>query len=347
MACDTDTVQQTPPIASVDYNKCNELIALIEAYGNFPLDIEDPISMKLPKALLGMVNFISVGINHQTTPIFGVKLTGIIDGKPCRGWDYLWRRLIRLAEESPRRFTPEYLRGMTTGLLAELLADGQGGGVIGGVARRAELVADMGEVMLREGLQQINDLYFRADRWLIRDGGLGLRERLKMFQAYGTDPIEKKISYFLAIQRNSCAWEYRDEANMQFPVNYHDTRIMLRVGVVKILDPILRQKMIQGESVTVSEDLAVRKAIKEAVEYIATGLGISQSRVHYAIWNHSRNCCSIDTTHCNTCPETCKLPVRYRVEGIHACFFATVCESKGLNPADMLREHNLPDNEWY
>ena len=166
-------------IAGVNYQKCDVMAQLIKSHGGFPLDREDHITIRLARPILGMVNLLAVAINHQTTPLVGQHLAGVIDGVRCRGWDYLWRRVIQCAERDENFVKPETLAEMMPEKLTEFLADGVGGGSISDVDRRAAHIADIGRIMSILGWETTEDLYVRSGRYLLRDGVNGLRELLR------------------------------------------------------------------------------------------------------------------------------------------------------------------------
>ncbi|MDO8558548.1 MAG: hypothetical protein Q7S09_05195 [bacterium] len=335
-------------IAQVNYAVCDTVVVLITSLGGFPGAKEDPVKMSVPASILGTLNLVAVAINHQTTPLVGRALVGTIDGAICKGWDYLWRRLVRLAEEDSTLFLPPNFANMTPEKLAGLLADGNSGGVITDVSRRAAFIVDIGQVMLERGWESAEDLCREVDGWLIRnDDKNGLYGLLKKFVAYASDPLEKKSNYFLALQQASCNWEYCDPEHLEAPVNYHEQRLHLRKGTVEILDEALAGRIRRREPVTKEEDLAIRGAVKEAIRYIAEGLGVSPADTHYAFWNYSRNCCSRDKTHCESCGPTCGLPERYKVQGVTQCIFAPICMSRGKPVSEMLLEPSLDDTDWY
>ncbi len=339
-------------IARVNYAKCNEVIAHIKALGGFPQAKEDPIKMSVPTSMLGTLNLVAVAINHQTTPLVGSPLVGVINGATCKGWDYLWRQLIRRAESGSYITYPRCLVYTDEHMLSRLLTDGNGGGVMTDLQRRARFLADIGKVMLERGWQTAEDMLREADGWLVRSDGKGLYALLKNFAAYRSDPLEKKSNYFLALQQASCGWEYKDPEHLSAPVNYHEQRLHLRIGTVEILDANLAERIRRRQPVTMEEDLAIRGAVKEAIRYIADeisiamGIKISPADAHYAFWNYARNCCSRDKTHCESCGPTCTLPERYKVQGVMQCIFAPVCASRGMPVSEMLLEPSF-DTDWY
>ncbi|MEY4723539.1 MAG: hypothetical protein RLZZ324_1052 [Candidatus Parcubacteria bacterium] len=330
----------------VDFSRCDALSSLVAAHGGFPPDVEDPIAIALPKSQLATVNLVTVAINHQTTPLVGPPLVGEIDGKECRGWDYLWRRWVRVAEERRDLLTPESLSAMRPDALVALLADGKGGGVISDVERRAAHIADLGTVMLAHKWDGPADMFCEAGALIGATDREGIRGLLREFVAYASDPLEKKTRYMLALQKNTVGWRFADPQHLGTPVNYHESRIHLRLGTVRLLDPLLLGRLIRREPVTQDEDLQIRGAVTVAINYISSKLGILPSTAHYAFWNFARNVCPRDKTHCDKLPDPCGLPKRYRLPTVQGCLFAPICDSRGKDPAQLPVEHSF-DTDWY
>jgi len=330
----------------VDYARCDALSSLVLAHGGFPQDVEDPIAITLPKGQLATVNLITVAINHQTTPLVGPVLVGDIDGQVCKGWDFLWRKWVRRAEASPELLRPDSLATMDATALAELLSDGKGGGIIGDLERRAAHISDLGRVMRARGWDGPADMFCEAGAVIGPTDREGMRLLLREFAAYGADPLEKKTRYLLALQKNTVGWRYVDPQNLGTPVNYHETRIHLRLGTVRLIDGELLARIIRREPVTQDEDLQIRGAVTVAINYVSSKMGIMPSTAHYAFWNFARNVCPRDKTHCDKLPDPCGLPKRYRLPTVQGCLFASICDSRGKDPATLPLEHSF-DTDWY
>lgn len=330
----------------VDYARCDALAALVAAHGGFPPDTEDPIPITLPKGVLAMVNLVTVAINHQTTPLVGPQLAGEIDGKVARGWDYLWRKWIRVTENDPAIGTPDALAAMSPEWLAAELADGRGGGAITDLDRRARHIANLGEVMRKHKWHTPADMLAEVGGRIGATDREGIRLLLREFDAYASDPLEKKSRYMLALQKNTVSWQFADPENLGTPVNYHESRLHLRLGTVRLLDAELRGRLVRREPCTQDEDLQIRGAVTAAINYVSAKLGILPSTAHYAFWNFSRNVCPRDKTYCEQLPAENGLPKRYRLPTVQGCLFASVCDSRGQDPATLPVEHSF-DTDWY
>ena len=159
----------------------------------------------------------------------------------------------------------------------------------------------------------------------------GFLEFLKQFEAYG-DPVRKKSLFFVSIAASECQWSIADPENLLSPVDYHEIRGHLRIGTVRIVNPDLLSKLLQGLVYTEHEDTQLRMAIQEVDNSIARHCCTSNSVLHYLFWNVFRNCCPRDSasTHCARC-RNCHLPSQYRTLPIYrgSCIFQSICASVG------------------
>lgn len=331
---------------SVDYARCDALVALVRRLGGFPPDAEDPIKISLPPEQMATVNLVTVAICHQTTPFVGPHLMGKIDGQPCRGWDYLWRKWIRRAEERPDLLPPKALAEMTSEVLTAILSDGQGGGVISDLERRAGHIVDLGRVMLDYGWNSPVDMLHEAEARIGASDQEGLRRLLRSFRAFATDPLEKKSRYLLALQRTTAGWQYVDLPNLGTPVDYHEVRLHLRLGTVRLHDTDLARRLVRRQPVTTEEDVAIRGAVNEVINLTAAKLKVTPATMHCAFWNYARNLCPRDQTYCKDIPERCGLPQRYRPPFLSGCPFAPICASRNLDVAVLPAEHVF-NTDWY
>lgn len=183
--------------------------------------------------------------------------------------------------------------------------------------------------MIARDWSHIDALFESSGGYLVNPNGLGLLDLLSQFAAYA-DPLYKKTNYFLALMKNGGLWTYHDPENLGPPVNYHESRLQVRLGGVEVLDAELLLKLMRGDEVSEEEDFVLRKAVKEAIEYVARGLGKTPSEIHYFNWNYARNCCTRHDPHCNSCGDSCKLPDRYKIgeHGGKRCVLSSVCASK-------------------
>jgi hypothetical protein len=173
------------------------------------------------------------------------------------------------------------------------------------------------------------DLLHKVCDGRIASGYPNLVDELRKFRAYN-DPVRKKSYFFLALMRNSGIWSYVDDQNLGAPVDYHEVRGHLRLATVQIADQRLRDKVLFGREVTLTEDIAIRGAVHNAITYISEKSGLcNPSRTHYLFWNLFRSICTRVSPQCLAISPNTALPRRYFdfLEGIKRCPFADMCPS--------------------
>ncbi len=329
----------------IDTKKCLELAENIKRFGGVPPDEEDPLPYAFPEYIAQNGWWATVAVNQQTTPVVGKALKGRVKGKLLRGWDYLLQKAIYEANRNHDMFTREWLCGMTPEALREIYYDEEEGDTLSQVEIRAALLVDLGKFLERKGWESVHEAYLESEGYILRSDGKGLAQILAEARAY-QDPVQKKIFYLLAIMRNNGFWDYQDSIYLSSLVNYHEQRGHLRVGTVRLLDPVLERKIRARENITDQEDIEIRFAVRRAIEFVAQLLEVTPSMMHYYFWNHFRNCCSRDNPHCSDCGQDCKLPVRYRLAPMRQCIFSQTCKSANVPTASMFIEPRLDTTIW-
>lgn len=299
----------------------------------------------LPLAVSQLPNFyfVVVAICHQTSPVGGQRLEGLLnDGRFCFGWDYLRERWAEQLMIWPDLNYPSNWCHLDGSRLEYLLQDKEGKSTLSDADARASLLRDAGERLTRLDREDLSTFLSEADGRLDSAQPPGMYSLLETFRAY-SDPIRKKSSFFLQLMRSECDWVYKDSGNLGPPVDYHEVRGHLRIGTVKIVDPIIEDKVFRGLPVSSVEDQAIRGAVYVAICNISDALGNTDpATLHYFFWNVFRRCCSRSAPHCAECPTECGLPKRYRdalsrVDPLSKCFFGPVCDSREM--PEKLSEH--------
>src|ERR1039458_3833690 len=214
-----------------------------------PRAMEQAIYHSLPSEVIQNAYFTIVAICHQTTPYSGPRLEGYIEDRLVVGWDYLLQKWLIAVRQDHDLVAPHRLRRFTGNDIRMIVHDSVKGDTITVADGRADLLNDIGRCMIINGWQSIHEL------WNASEGRIfgtvecaGLLDRLKQFQAYSQDPVQKKSYYFLALMMNQGIWTYRDSHNLGSPVDYHEVRGHLRYGTVTVLDDQLPVKLFKREA---------------------------------------------------------------------------------------------------
>ena len=240
--------------------------------------------------------------------------------------------------DNGRIVRPDSLAAIHVHDIESIFRDDDGGLRLTAIEERARLLNDLGSQCLRLGLGSVQDLYAACSGRILGSGSDGLLGRLATFEAY-SDPVRKKSLFFLALMANHGLWSYRDPENLKSPVDYHEVRGHLRVGTVVLADADLRRAVETGAEVGRADDIAIRSAVAQALDWLSEETHCTQSQLHYFLWNLFRSCCTRDAPHCLACPTACGLPARYRLGGARRCQLAPVCTS--ATTLDKVCEHSV------
>lgn len=329
----------------IDTSQCIAVAEEIKHKGGVPKDTEDPMPYSFPKRIAQNGWWAICAINQQTTPVRGKAVSGIVDGKTLFGWDYLLQKAIVLANEDSKMFTRSWLCSVTPEVVREMYHDETYGDTLNQIETRATLLRDLGEFLVLNNWETIQEAYRESHGYITKSDGRGLGQILSEARAY-QDPVQKKLFYLLAIMQNQGFWKYKDILNLSSPVNYHEQRGHLRLGTVIITDSVLERKIRNRRNITDQEDIEIRFAVRRAIEFIAQYLSVTPSMMHYYFWNFFRNCCKRENPHCETCGNTCSLPERYSENSSERCVFASVCPSANLDEEERLIEPRIDETIW-
>lgn len=315
----------------IQRTKVNQIIDLLRSM-EIPPDCEDSSSDRiqgldndaLANAYLGIV-----AICHQTTPLGERPFMGAVGGRELRGWDYLKNKYLSIAACKREWTSFEFFSAVTPLQLSEVFEDAHHGLSLGRINERVLFLNDLGSYLLDAGVDKIADAFETAGRHAY--GDTGFFRFLSKTIAY-SDPVQKKSLLFLNIMQNLLGWNVQDGRQLKSPIDYHELRGHLRIGTVS-LDEQFSRKLTLSLPLTSEEDTALRGIVQGVNGEISGALGISNSRLHYFLWNRFRSCCPTSATlrHCKNCDSACKLPTEYKVGS--GCCLASICDSAELTSA--------------
>jgi hypothetical protein len=294
-----------------------------------PADAEEQ-SPDVPADLVGNFYLALVAICHQTSPLKGRPLQGLIDGRIRRGWHYLMARFERAAEQRPSILEPANWVDFSGVAIGDIFHDERYGDRLTDHEGRAALLRDLGAHMLTWGWRRADAIYHHGEG-RIAAGQPNLLNTLGRLRAF-RDPVRKKSVFFLALMRNAGHWHYADDENLGPPVDYHEVRGHLRIGTVRVTSPDLEKKLRGVGEITAEEDVAVRQAVYDAIVQISQESGLrNSSQLHYLFWNVFRTVCRRRSPQCLRVSSRTTVPPRYAPLTVHKagprCPFASVCAS--------------------
>lgn len=331
-------------LVRVNHDMCDKVASLLATL-SIPKDEEDTSVAGFTADETADFYLFLVAICHQTQ-----TLKGHIDGKPLRGWEYLSPKLERRCRTEREFLSFEHWANITPSLVADVFRDDIEGCTLSDPDGRADLIRDLGTKMMEGGLRTFNEVHVATDGFL-KDRSPCILELLSRFRAYN-DPVRKKSYFLLGLMRNSGTWKFQDPHNLGPPVDYHEVRGHLRLNTVIVDDPSLHQKLLEGASVTESEDVEIRQAVLEAIIRISHQNSLPDPMtLHYLFWYAFRQICKRDSPYCNAVPDKTSvgLPARYEhllevLGGVPRCPFSGLCPSINLDRRYL--EHRF-DTHWY
>jgi hypothetical protein len=314
------------PAVEINLERCREIASVVQDM-RLPQNLVRQTIFSSDRKVVGNFNLLLVAICHQTQNIHGK-----VDGKWCRGWDYLERRLNQYCQSNPKFLEIDAWSTMTQASLEQALCQSGEGAAVMDAGPRVQLINDLGDQMTRAGYALFEQLYDAKKRRC--SGEMSIISFLKeRTQAYA-DPVEKKARLLIGLLRDVHGWEFSNVRELGAPVDYHEIRGHLRLGTVIINDEALGEK-IRSDSVSDSEDHLIRDGVSDAIDAIARyAMGADSLRVHYILWKYFRTICRRDEPNCSVRKASAleQLDPAYAEAfnnsvGSSGCALSSVCES--------------------
>jgi hypothetical protein len=314
-----------PPVA-VHFERCREVASVIKDMPR-PQNFVRQTIFSSDRKVVGNFNLLLVAICHQTQ-----KIHGKVDGKWCRGWDYLERRLNQYCQGNRDFLEIDAWSSLTQASLERALCQSPGDAAVMDAGPRVQLINDLGDQMTRAGYATFEQLYDAKKRRCSGETSIisFLKERTRAY----SDPVEKKVRLLIGLLRDAHGWEFSNVDELGAPVDYHEIRGHLRIGTVIINDRILEAK-IKSDCVSDGEDRLIREGVSNAIDTIARhATGVDSLKIHYVLWNYFRTICRREEPNCSARkgPALDQLDPAYaeafsKSAGSSGCAFSSVCES--------------------
>lgn len=281
------------------------------------------ISLKTDNETKCRMLFFAVAICHQTYFLRNPKLN-------LFGWDYLEHVFLKLAKQKSQLLNPSFLSKTGAGNLIKMIKplfshDGMPENcTLDRLEERVVLMKEAGKILLSRYENSVRNMLDKADCYLFGNGE-GLYEILACFTAF-SDPLRKKSTFFIKLLQEANLVKIHDPENFIPIMDYHMQRVLLRLGCVEIIDPGLRQKLINRTEI--NSDHEIRSACVEAFRIIAGVSGNGITRMNDIFWSLGRSCCN-ETMLCvhKYCEKSpCTFTQIVDVDIHDFCIFANVCK---------------------
>jgi len=314
------------PAVAVNFERCHEIATVLQDM-RLPQELVRQAIFSSDRKVVGNFNLLLVAICHQTQ-----KIHGKVDGRWCRGWDYLQQRLNQYCRINPDILEIDSWATLTQASFERALCHSTEDATIPDVSSRVKLINDLGYQMKRAGHASFEQLYDAKNRRC--SGEMSIISFLKeSTQAYA-DPVEKKARLLIGLLRDVHGWEFSNAHELGAPVDYHEIRGHLRMGTVVINDRMLEAK-IKSDCVSDREDRLIRDGVSDAIEAIARyAEGTDPLKVHYILWKYFRVVCRREEPNCRARnpPAFEQLDPAYieafnMSAGSSGCAFSSFCDS--------------------
>jgi sugar/nucleoside kinase (ribokinase family) len=127
---------------------------------------------------------------------------------------------------------------------------------------------------------------------------------LDQIGGYKEDPLRKKSGLLALIlnQRPENFITFGEGEQLSPVIDYHLMRSCLRVGLVEIVDDLLRAQLVSRQIIQSQDEWAVRYAAYQAIEQVVAGSGKSMGAVDWFFFNARKRCPEMTEPDCQQCP---------------------------------------------
>jgi sugar/nucleoside kinase (ribokinase family) len=232
---------------------------------------------------------------------YHLPLIELIDGKKQKGSDYLWQAYMRPLEVDPELYTPERQADLTRAEMLDLFRADDGSDPMPALDLHLAQARQYGRDMLalklipRQIIEQVQSSPKPLKTFL---------ELLDHVGGYKEDPLRKKsgLLAFILNQRPEGFLSFCEDEEVTPVIDYHAMRGCLRMGLVKVVDGALIEKLTSREVLLPSEEQAVRYAAYEAISQVARRYGRSMGAVDWFFFNSRKRCPEMTEPDCQQCP---------------------------------------------
>ena len=217
-------------------------------------------------------------------------LVDIIDGDVLKGSAYLFRAYTRKLLKDPEFFTAARQASLNSNEMQDLFRADNGVNPMPATELHLKMAQAYGHDML--ALRNTPQAILACARQSETPLKTFIQE-LDRIGGYKEDPLRKK-SNLLALVLNQRPEKFLDFAEGEAVppvIDYHTMRGCLRMGLVEILDDVLRAKIENREIVSEAEEWAIRYASYLAVEEVVRLSGKSLGAVDWFFFAYSRQRC--------------------------------------------------------
>ncbi len=222
-------------------------------------------------------------------------------GRQLKGSDYLWAVYQRLTGECPEVLSPAGHAALDEDRLANYFRDDQGANPLSMFTERLNLARAYGQ-----DLMQLNVTPAKIIECANASANPlpTLLSFLDHLGGYKEDPLRKKSALLAIILQQRPENFLRQSPGESVPpiVDYHIQRSCLRIGLVKVMDNALRDKLESRLLLSEDEEWAIRETVYRAMKELQQASGCSMGGLDKFFFDNRRRCPEMSEPDCASCP---------------------------------------------
>jgi hypothetical protein len=223
-----------------------------------------------------------------------------LNGRALKGSDYLFGVYMRLLQSDPDALTPTRHAALTPRELEQWYRDDDGIAHMPAFALHFEMARAYGRDMQalrrtpRDIVERANSSHKPLQTFL---------QMLDQVGGYQEDALRKKATLLAIILQQRPEKFLRANSDESIPpiIDYHLQRSCLRMGLIRVDDDALRQKLLRREIVSADEEWAVRSAAYDAIVQVQALSGKSMGAVDWFFFGARRYCPEMTEPDCARC----------------------------------------------
>jgi sugar/nucleoside kinase (ribokinase family) len=232
---------------------------------------------------------------------YAQPMIGHLGGMELKGSDFLWAAYRRWLDADAEALTPEGQAGIDQDVWAYHTRGDEGTSPLPDPGLRRRLAHSYGRDMMALGWTASGLLQMANASNTPLATFLSLLDRVG---GYKEDPFRKKSALLAIILQQRPERFLRCAATETVPpiVDYHVQRSCLRMGLVRVEDDDLRQRLESREVLPAEDERAIRRASYEAMARLERVSGRSMGAVDYFFFQNRERCPEMTPPDCARCP---------------------------------------------
>jgi len=241
------------------------------------------------------------GFWYEQAGRYRAPMVAGLGGIERKGSDYLWAAYRRWLEDQPEGLTPAAQGSLDYATLVARTRSDSGPSPLPVLDLRVEAARSFGQDMTALGWTAASLLGHANESPRPLQTFLSLLDRVG---GYNEDPLRKKSALLAVILEQRPERFLRRISGETMPpiVDYHVMRSCLRMGMVRIDDDDMLQKLEARETVPAPDERAVRDVSYRAMARLAGVSGRSMGAVDYFFFQNRRRCPEMTAPDCGRCP---------------------------------------------